>query len=103
MNDVDRNGDEFIVDAQLLAAAFGLSAEEIGTRMRDGRITSRCETGQGEDEGRWRLTFRHHDRALRLVVDEQGRITAKSTFPVSPRGTDERQSSQALTGADRDG
>lgn len=87
MSEVERKGDEFVVDADLLAAAFNLPAAEIRTRMQDGLITSLCETGQGEDEGRWRLTFRYGNRALRLTVDEQGSILRKSTYPVAPRNT----------------
>ncbi len=82
MTSVERNGDQFIVDAQMLAKAFDLSAEETRTRMQDGQITSLCEAGEGEDANRWRLTFRHQDRALRLIVNRHGEILSKSTFPI---------------------
>lgn len=47
----------FQVEAELLGEEFDLPPEEIAERMRDGRITSRCEKGEGADAGRWRLTF----------------------------------------------
>ncbi|SFD31962.1 DUF6522 family protein [Tropicimonas isoalkanivorans] len=82
MTDVVRHRDQFIVDAQMLARAFDLSVEETRNRMQGGQIASLCETGEGEDAGRWRLTFRHQGRALRLIVDTRGAILSKSTFPV---------------------
>ncbi|MDO5528822.1 MAG: DUF6522 family protein [Paracoccus sp. (in: a-proteobacteria)] len=83
---IERDGDDFQVDAELLSGAFGLSQAEIKARMRDGRITSRCETGEGEDAGRWRLTFQHEGRALRLVVDGTGAIISRASFPAARRG-----------------
>lgn len=73
---------DFVIDAAVLAAAFGLSQDRIRARMRDGRITSRCEKGLGEDAGRWRLTFHHGDRACRLIVDDRGTVLKQATFPI---------------------
>lgn len=81
MSDVERDGDRFIVDAGVLARAFDLSPEATRSRMQGGEIASVCETGEGDDAGRWRLTFRHRGRALRLVVDASGQVLSKSTFP----------------------
>ena len=85
MNAVARNGADFVVDAPLLAQTFGLTEAEVRAAMRAGDITSRCETGEGEDAGRWRLTFHHRDRALRLIVDEAGTIQKRTTFPIRLR------------------
>ncbi len=82
MTTVERNAEDFVIDAALLADAFGLSQEEIKVRMRDGAITSRCETGVDEDSGRWRLTFHHGGRACRFIVDAGGHILTRATFPV---------------------
>lgn len=82
MSRVERNGDQFIVDAQMIAKAFDLSAEETRIRMQDGQIKSLCEAGEGEDANRWRLTLRHQGRALRVIVDTHGAILSTSTFPV---------------------
>jgi len=74
-------GDEgFVVDAATVAKAFGLSPPEIQPMMRSGVITSRCEKGVDEDAGRWRLTFFHAGRAVRLTVDEAGKLLTRSTF-----------------------
>ena len=82
MTTVERNAEDFVIDAALLADAFGLSQEEIKVRMRDGAITSRCETGVDKDAGRWRLTFHHGGRACRFIVDAGGNILTRATFPV---------------------
>jgi len=65
--------------------AFGLSEDEIKARMRDGVITSRCETGVDSDAGRWRLTFHCGDRACRFIVDEAGNVLTSATFPIKTR------------------
>lgn len=85
MTAVDRKNGDFIIDAALLADAFGLSQEGIKARMRDGAITSRCETGVEEDAGCWRLTFYHSDRSCRFIVDEAGKVLKKVAFPIKTR------------------
>lgn len=99
MTSVHRVGDGFVVDAALLAEAFGLTAEEVRQGMRDGRITSRCEAGIDEDDGRWRLTFHHGSYACRFIVDKSGEILARTRFPVRTRkpgvGTEPGMTSKA--------
>ncbi len=81
MSHVSISTDGFVVDAEVVGAAFGIPAAEVPAKLRGGEITSRCETGVDADEGRWRLTFYCGGRALRLVVDESGTILSQSTFP----------------------
>ncbi len=78
---VERNAGDFVIDVALLAGAFNLTEDEIRRRMRNGAITSRCETGVDEDEGRWRLTFYHGNRACRFIVDAAGNVLKSTTFP----------------------
>lgn len=80
MSEVEREGDGFVVDAALLAAAFGRSVTQVRAFMTNGRITTRSETGTDADAGRWRLTFYHDGRAFRLTVDAQGNILSRATF-----------------------
>jgi hypothetical protein len=82
--DVTRSGETFVVDAAVLAAAFELPEDAVREAMADGRIHARCEMGMGEDAGRWRLTFRHGGRTLRLVVDAAGTILARSRISAAP-------------------
>jgi hypothetical protein len=84
MTDIARDGEGFVVPAPLLARVFRMTEDEVATAMRAGRMTSVCETGQGEDVGRWRLTFRHGGQACRFTVDATGRILKTARFPVGP-------------------
>jgi hypothetical protein len=76
----------FTVDAALLGAALGLEPAQVPGLMRDGRITSRCEIGQDEDTGTFRLTFYHDMKALRLTVDAAGRVLKQARFATPGRG-----------------
>jgi hypothetical protein len=53
--------------------------------MRDGKITSRCERGEGEHAGQYRLTFFHAGRRARLSVDAAGRIIRRSIIDYGER------------------
>ena len=85
MTSVERTEEGFVIEARLLAEVFNVTADEVREKMRDGAITSRCEAGIGIDEGRWRLTFHHGDRACRFTVDAAGTVLSRATFPVQTR------------------
>lgn len=85
MTQITPDGEGFQVDAELLAEGFGLTADEVARRMRDGRITSRCEKGEGADAGRWRLTFFHAGRALRLTLGADLQILSRASFDAPRR------------------
>jgi hypothetical protein len=72
------------VDAKVIADGLGSTPSDVQERMRRGEITGVCESGVGEDAGRFRLTFRAGPRRLRLVIDEAGNVLRRSTvnFPV---------------------
>lgn len=70
----------FQVDATLLGQELGLAPAAVPALMREGKITSRCERGNGPDAGRHRLTFFHQNRRLRLVIDATGQILQRSTI-----------------------
>lgn len=82
MNKIERDGAGFAVSAALLAEAFKMTEDDVRLAMREGTLTSRCEAGLGTDAGRWRLTFRHADRACRFTLDASGAILSTSRFPV---------------------
>ncbi len=88
MTQIEVKQDGFVVDAAVIAAAFKLEAKDIHPLMRNGEITSKSETGVGEDAGRARLTFHYRDRAVRFVVDQTGAILKQSSFPVRSRASD---------------
>jgi hypothetical protein len=96
MSTIERKGSDFIVPADLLASAFGLSEAAVRQGMRMNRITSQSETGVGEDDGRWRLTFFYQDRAVRFVVNGHGQVLKRAGFPVRRRTA---QGTPATTGS----
>ncbi len=71
-------GGGFTIDAEDLGPLLGLDPAEVPALMREGRITTLSETGAGEDEGRFRVTFRHGAVRLRLTVDATGEVLAQS-------------------------
>ncbi len=79
MNNVSFTTQGFVVDAEILTAAFDIMPADVAAKLRLGEITSRCETGG--DAGRWRLTFYFGGCALRIVVDDGGTILKRATFP----------------------
>jgi hypothetical protein len=74
----------FVLEAEVVATAFGLEPAEVPALMRGGGITGRTERGEGEDAGRFRLTLFHGGRALRLTVDAGGAILSRASFPAHP-------------------
>ena len=68
------------VDARLVARGLNLEVEQFMAEMRRGIVYSTSERGIGEDEGRFRLTFRYRDRVFRLIVTTTGEIVSEESF-----------------------
>jgi Family of unknown function (DUF6522) len=68
----------FAIAAADLAALLDLPAREVQALMRQGRITSRFERGEGADAGRFRVTFFHGPRRVQLTVDGEGQVLQRS-------------------------
>jgi len=68
------------VDATLVARGLDLPVEQFMAEMRRGIVYSTSERGIGEDEGRFRLTFRYRDRVFRLIVTTTGEIVSEESF-----------------------
>ncbi|MDP2080354.1 MAG: DUF6522 family protein [Pseudotabrizicola sp.] len=71
------------IDPAIVAKGLRLDAEALRDHLRSGTVTSLCEKGEAEDEGRFRLTFFSPTRRLRLVVDATGAILTTSTADYS--------------------
>lgn len=80
MSEVTRKGEEFTVDAKVIAEGLGLPEHAIARGMSNGIITTRSERGEGEDTGRFRLSFFHREKVLRLTVDSTGNILSRARF-----------------------
>jgi hypothetical protein len=75
----------FEVDAAVLGHGLGVDASLVPGLLRAGQITSFCERGVDNDRGRFRLTFFHKGKRLRLVLDELGRVVRQSTMDFGNR------------------
>ncbi|WP_299687102.1 DUF6522 family protein [uncultured Tateyamaria sp.] len=71
---IDMTGDQPTIDARDLGELLGLPPKEVQALMRGGEITSRFETGEGEDAGKVRLTFFHAGQRVRLTCASDGTV-----------------------------
>jgi hypothetical protein len=74
MASIEFRDEEVLIDASVIAKGLKLEPDAIQMLMQQGRLTSLCERGTGEDEGRYRLTFFSENRRFSLVVDAAGGI-----------------------------
>lgn len=78
MGEIEISDGSVYLEASLIAADFGLDAPGVLEAMRTGRMTSVWERGVDDDAGRYRVTFFHENRHLRLIVDADGQILERS-------------------------
>lgn len=82
---IDLSKDDPTIDAVDLAKSLGQSAEQVMELMRNGGITSRFETGVGDDSGTHRLTFWYKDLRVRYICDDSGTVLKTSRVKAAPR------------------
>lgn len=73
------------IDASIVGAGLGVPPQEVLGLLRSHDITSLCEHGIDEDAGRYRLTFFHKNRRLRLIVDDSGGVVQRSSIDFGDR------------------
>jgi Family of unknown function (DUF6522) len=73
------------VDAAIVAAGLALEPSILQQHMREGLITSLCERGVDEDQGRYRLTFFSQSRRFQIIVDDRGQVLHRFTLNVGAR------------------
>ena len=73
-----------MIDAEDLGPLLDLDPSQVPGLMREGQITSRFERGEGEDLGRFRVTFLHGRTTLRLIVSADGSVVQKSRIVAAP-------------------
>jgi hypothetical protein len=66
---------KYVVDGDVLASKFGLTADELRSVMQAGRVVSVSETGVGPDAGRVRLTFRYGAALWRVMIEPDGTVS----------------------------
>jgi Family of unknown function (DUF6522) len=70
--------DGFIIDASDLGPLLGLPPADVPSLMRQGLISCISEKGEGDDAGRFRVTFRHATMRVRFTVDAAGHVLFQS-------------------------
>ena len=71
---IDMTSGQPVIDAKDLGALLSISPKDVQTKMRSGDITSKYEIGQDEDAGRFRLTFDHAGKRIRLTCATDGTV-----------------------------
>lgn len=74
-----------VIDARDLGGLLEIAPAQVQAMMRSGEITSKYETGEGEDAGRFRLTFYHNGRRVRLTCGEDGKVISTIRTSSGPR------------------
>ena len=69
---LEGEGDDFTIRADVLALGLGLPEDVLRAAMANGEVASTVERGEGEDDGRYRLTFRYRDRYYCVLVEPDG-------------------------------
>lgn len=73
------------IDSRVIGEDLNMDPSVVQELIREGKITSRCERGIEEDEGRYRLTFFSTQRRFRIVIDSTGTVIQRSTINFSDR------------------
>ena len=88
---LNRDGDgQFLLPADMLAERFGWPVRTLQDYMRRGLVASRVERGEGEDDGRWRLSVRCGNRRWQAVVEADGRVSGQKIEIVPPAAVKSR-------------
>lgn len=82
---LEQNEQGFSIDASLLGELLDLPPSGVQALMRDNKITSLCERGEGEHAGQYRLTFFYKGRRARLSIDETGTVIRRSIVDFGDR------------------
>lgn len=85
MSAIDIGPDQIEIDAEIVANALKLTPQDLQVRMREGTVTSACERGEGEDDGRYRLTFFSATRRARITANSNGTILSCTSADFSRR------------------
>lgn len=97
MTGIVLNHGDVQVDASIVAEGLWLAPALVQPLLRQGRIASRLERGVDDDAGRYRLTFVHGRRQLRLIVDDAGHVLERSATELAAPVPRTRRSRRSTT------
>lgn len=69
-----------VIDAALIGPLLGIEPVDVPRLMREGAVTSLCETGTEDDAGTYRFSFFYRGRRVRLQVAASGEVLRRSTI-----------------------
>ena len=67
------------IEASVIGGGLGIEPSQVQAQLQDGKISTLCERGIGEDHGRYRVTFYYGKRRLRILIDESGNLIEESS------------------------
>ena len=75
------------IDATLIAKGLRMDPEALREAMQKGQVTRTVEKGEGEDAGRFRVTFYSPTCRLRLLFNAEGTLlqTSSADYSRKPR------------------
>lgn len=73
------------IDAGLVAKGLHMDPAALRDAMRGGRVTQTIEKGEGDDAGRYRVTFYAPHRRLRLTFGADGALLQTSSVDYARR------------------
>ena len=77
---------DIVVDAALVGQLLKVAPADVPALMRANAITSICERGIDEHDGKYRLSFFYGSRRARLSMDAAGRILQRSSIDFGDQG-----------------
>lgn len=82
---VSLDSGDIVIDAATLAGWLGVDTATLSAAIENGTIRTLVERGEGEDEGRVRLTVRYQGRQLCMIREPDGALTETTPPPESRR------------------
>ncbi len=67
---IEVGDDGVVVDAALVAENLGLSPDAFWRELKSGYVYGVVERGEGDDDGRMRLTFRYRAQSWSVTVED---------------------------------
>ena len=76
-----RSAPQIEIEASVIGGGLGIEPSQVQAQLENGKISTLCERGVGEDEGRYRVTFYYGKQRLRILLDSSGNIVDASGHP----------------------
>ena len=86
MDPINFTDQTITIEADLVAKGLHVDPEALRMALRDGTVTRTVEKGEGDDAGRYRVTFFAPERRLRLLFTAEGQILQSSSVAYRRRG-----------------